>query len=144
MIFSFEKYRRFLTVGVVGAIGAVTQAVLLVILVELLNLHPVVGNTISAELVILLNFTLNNCWTFKSHTGKSLWVRLATFNIVVLGSITVQALCIWVGTHFFNPELYLLYMIIGIGLGWVLNYYLYTRLVWFRERETSHRVPPAL
>ena len=131
-----KKHRQFLTVGVVGAFGALTQALLLLFMVEILGLSPVISNTLSAELVILMSFSINNCWTFKKRTGKALWVRLITFNSVVLGSIAIQAVTIWLGTHFIDARLYGGYMAIGIGLGWILNYFLYTRLVWFRPRGT--------
>ncbi len=131
----FNKYRLFLSVGVVGAIGALVQALFLVLLVEVLHVYPVLGNTIAAESVILMNFLLNNYWTFRKHTGGSFWVRLITFNTVVLGSIVMQAFSIWVGIHFIDARLYLLYMAVGIGIGWVLNYILFIRFVWFRPRE---------
>lgn len=131
----FDKSRLFLTVGVVGAFGALVQAVLLVFLVEVLDLYPVLANTLAAEAVILMNFVINNAWTFRARTGRSLWIRLATFNTVVLGSIVIQALCIWIGVNFIDPRWYLLYMAVGIGIGWVMNYILYTRVIWFRERS---------
>lgn len=133
-----HTYRLFLQVGVVGAIGTLVQTTLLLLFVEVLHMYPVWGNTLAAEIAILTNFTINNLWTFKSRTGKPLLVRLIIFNTGVLGSITIQAVCIWLGVHFVDARLYLLYMAIGIGFGWVVNYFFYTRLVWFAQREPVH------
>ena len=131
----FNRYRLFLSVGVVGALGALTPALLLVLFVEVLHVYPVLANTVAAELVILMNFLLNNYWTFRERTGRPFWVRLVMFNMVVLSSVIIQALCIWVGIHFIDARLYLLYMAIGISIGWVVNYLLYTRLIWFRRLD---------
>lgn len=131
----FNKHRLFLQVGLVGAVGAITQTLLLILFVEVLRMYPVLANTLAAEIAILLNFTINNYWTFSTRTGKPLWIRLATFNVGVLGSIIIQALCIWIGIHLIDERLYLVYMAVGILMGWVVNYFFYTRVVWFRLKE---------
>lgn len=131
----FNAHRLFLTVGVIGAIGALIQTTLLVFFVEVLHMYPVLGNTLAAEVAILANFSINNFWTFKIYTGRPFLVRLVTFNIGVLGSIAIQALCIWIGTNYIGVRFYLVYMAIGISIGWMSNYFFYTRLVWFRRKE---------
>jgi glycosyltransferase involved in cell wall biosynthesis len=124
------RYLSFLKVGMVGAVGALLQTGLLVLFVEVSHLHPVVANALAGEVAIISNFVLNNLWTFKGNSIHALPKRFALFNASALGSIVMQAIVVWVGVTLFGPSLYLLYAIIGIGAGWVVNYFLYTKFVW--------------
>ncbi|TSC68605.1 MAG: group 1 glycosyl transferase [Parcubacteria group bacterium Gr01-1014_56] len=127
-----ERYTSFLKVGMVGAVGTGIQALILVFLVEFLYLHPAIANTIAAEAAIISNFILNNLWTFKNRSIHALPKRFVMFNVSALGSVSIQAIVVWAGVVFFGHSLYLLYAVVGIGIGWVVNYLLYSRFVWRR------------
>lgn len=125
-----KKHALFLQVGVVGAIGAVIQMALLFVLVQFFLVHPVIGNLLAAEVAIVCNFIINNLWTFKNRSMHALPKRFLMFNTSVLGSLVIQTVVVWLGVHTFGHGLYLAYAVIGIGIGWVFNYTMYTRFVW--------------
>lgn len=130
-------YATFLKVALVGACGVAAQAIALVALVEYAGLYPVFGNILAAEVGVVVNFIINNAWTFKEERSRPLPTRFALFHVSILGSIAIQTVVMWVGVEFFGRSLYLLYAAMGIGLGLISNYLLYTRLVW-KKHPVAH------
>jgi dolichol-phosphate mannosyltransferase len=123
----------FLKVGVVGGTGAILQALLLVLFVERGGWHPVIANTIAAEIAIFSNFVLNSNWTFRAHARGPFLKSFALFNLSALASVVIQAVIIWLGITLVNESLYLLYAAIGIGIGWITSYLLYSALIWKKK-----------
>ncbi|MGC9602322.1 MAG: GtrA family protein [Minisyncoccia bacterium] len=137
----FKRHQSFLQVGLVGAMGAVIQSLCLFVLVEFFGIHPVLGNTIAAEIAVICNFIVNNFWTFRNRSMHSLPKRFVMFNISVLGSIVIQAIMVSSGIYFFGVRWYLLYAAVGIVLGLILNYTLYVRLIWkYRPDALSEKL----
>lgn len=84
------QLRRFVTVG---TFAAMVQMVLLWLLVDFGGLNYLVGATLAIEFTIILQYVLNNTWTFNAvkHTGRSAFLRgLMKTNIVRGTAIPIQ------------------------------------------------------
>lgn len=85
-----RQLRRFVAVG---TLAAVVQMMLLWLLVDYTFLNYLVGATIAIECTIILQYVINNAWTFKAvkHTGRSAFLRgLVKTNIVRGSAIPIQ------------------------------------------------------
>jgi putative flippase GtrA len=60
--FSKQKLIRFL---IVSAIGFILNFLIMFIIVHVLSFHYSIGEFITILVIPLINFTLNNYWTFK-------------------------------------------------------------------------------
>ncbi|MCM3690904.1 GtrA family protein [Neobacillus niacini] len=60
--FSYNQMLRFL---VVSAIGFTLNFGLMYLVVNILSLHYVIGELITTLIIPIINFILNNYWTFK-------------------------------------------------------------------------------
>jgi putative flippase GtrA len=123
------RLRRFVAVGTVAA-GV--QLLLLAAFVDLLGLHYLLGAVVAIELTIVIQFVLNNSWTFRPsrhRTLRSYAAGLARTNVVRGTAIPIQlavlyALVRWAGL------LYLLANAVAIGVSGVYRYYLDSRWTW--------------
>lgn len=122
------------TVGkfaVVGGIGFVINTVILEIMVRN-GQHPAVGSALGAECAIISNFILNNNWTFRGSriSGLKLIPKFLQFNATSLGALLLQSGTVAVGTILFGDAWYRLYYIVGVGIGMVWNYTMYSKVIW--------------
>ena len=62
--FSHQKLLRFLTVS---AVGFVLNFLLIYLVVHILVLHYVVGEIVTTLIIPIVNFLLNNYWTFQTQ-----------------------------------------------------------------------------
>lgn len=60
--FSYDKLLRFL---VVSAIGFTLNFVIMYLIVNVFSLHYVIGELTTTLVIPIINFFLNNYWTFK-------------------------------------------------------------------------------
>ena len=137
LILRVRKHRRFFKVCVVGAIGASIQLVAASLLVSLMGyVYAVLSNVIATEIAILANFFINNAWTFSDRKivkFRSLIGKLPMFNFLSLGSIVIQGIVMLVGTKVLDVSSllpYLFLVVLGILLGLVWNFTMYTKVVW--------------
>ncbi|MBU1016851.1 MAG: glycosyltransferase family 2 protein [Patescibacteria group bacterium] len=137
LILRYRKNERFFKVCIVGAIGAFIQLVFASVLVTILGYNKaVLSNVLATEIAILANFFINNAWTFsdkKIVNLKILVKKLPMFNFLSLGSIAIQAIVMVAGTKFLNVESlfpYLSIVVVGILLGLIWNFTMYTKVVW--------------
>src|SRR3989344_3719890 len=107
------KFGKFLAVG---GIGFVINAIALRILVENFNWHPASANLVGGALAIFSNYNFNNLWTFHDRRGKgviSYLVKLVGFYVSSgVGVLFIQTGTIFVLTHFFGKEYYILYFLV--------------------------------
>lgn len=85
-----RQLRRFVAVG---TFAAGVQMVLLWLLVDYGTLNYLVGATIAIECTIILQYVINNAWTFAAvkHTGRGEFLRgLVKTNIVRGSAIPIQ------------------------------------------------------
>ncbi len=129
----FGSFGKFL---VVGSIGFMINTAVLEAMVRF-GFHPALGSGIGAELAIISNFLLNNAWTFKSRkvTGKQALGKFLQFNMTSVGAILIQAGTVWFGTTFFGAALYRWFYIVGVGIGLIWNYTMYSRVIWMNRRK---------
>lgn len=128
-------YGPFLKVCIVGSIGFIINTVILETLVHL-GLHPAWGSALGAECAIVSNFFLNNRWSFGTRkiTGFRLIRKFFQFNIASLGAIILQAGTVLIGTQLFGVDRYRWFYVIGVGLGLLWNYIMYSRVIWKQQR----------
>ncbi len=125
---SFSKFM------VVGSIGFMINTLVLELFV-LLGFHPTVGSMVGAEFAIMSNYKLNNSWTFKDRkiNKENRLKKFLQFNTTSLGAMAFQAISVQVGTHFYGVDTYRWFYLIGIFLGLIWNYIMYSRVIWKRN-----------
>lgn len=134
---------RVLKFFVVGAFAAGVQTFLLWIFVEALGLYYVAAAVVAIEITIVLQYVINNAWTFKvaRHTGRRAYIRgLVRTNAVRGSAIPIQvgilyALVTWggFGSWSLGPWDNLGYILangIGILISGVYRYVLDARWTW--------------
>lgn len=121
----------FIKFMIVGSIGFLINTIILEILVQF-GMHPALGTAIGAEFAIVSNFYFNNSWTFRIHkvTGREQKIKFVQFNVASLGGILIQSVSIAIGTHIFGLLSYRVFYLIGISMGLLWNYTMYSRVVW--------------
>jgi len=117
--------------AVVGTIGFLINTVILVGL-KMIGIHPAVGSAIGAECAIISNFILNNAWTFRERKikGKRTILKFVQFNITSLGALVIQSGTVYVGTLLFGIPAYFYAYILGVGLGLIWNFTMYSKVIW--------------
>ncbi len=122
------SFGRFL---VVGSIGFIINTTILEMMVRF-GFHPALGSGIGAELAIISNFILNNSWTFGSRKVRGLRAvaKFFQFNITSLGATIIQAGTVWIGSMLFGVSPYRWFYILGVGIGLVWNYTMYSKVIW--------------
>jgi putative flippase GtrA len=98
---------------------------------------PLFGaNFISTTAGMLLSFTLNRNFTFRSREGSVRRQALLFFGVTAFGLWVVQALVIFGVTKAFPGVHVLVPKFAGIAVGLVWNYVLYNKVV-FRHRTPA-------
>ena len=117
---------RFAAVGVTG-VGVNTASLYVLHAWEQMPLIP--ATVLSVELAVLSNYFLNSRWTFAGQE-RSLR-RLVRFNVASLGALAVNTVCVWLlvraGIYFLVADL------VGIVVGFVVNFSLSVAWVWGRR-----------
>lgn len=136
----WRESQKFIKVCIVGGIGAIIQFSLFNFL--RLKIAPEYANTIAVEIAVISNFLINNLWTFKeekinfNEIGK-LVAKFFQFNLVSLGSIFIQFLVMKIGVSILGRSVLLEngFVLIGILIGLVWNYTMYTKLIWKKKAK---------
>ncbi len=148
----WRESQKFIKVCVVGVIGLIIQLTLFNVL-RLLIVNPFkqitlgtfkilvpIHTLISVEVAIVSNFLINNIWTFKENKIKinqigKLIFKFLQFNLTSLGSIFIQWVVIVLGVKILGSGLILdnLYTMVGILIGLVWNYTMYTKIIWKKK-----------
>ncbi len=116
---------------VVGTIGFIINTMVLEVMVGI-GLHPAVGSAAGAELAIISNFLLNNFWTFGSRKVQGLRPvsKFFQFNLTSMGAVFIQIGTVWLGTFLFGVSVYRWFYLLGVGIGLVWNYTMYSKVIW--------------
>lgn len=127
---------QFFRFCVVGGIGFVVNTIVLELFV-FLGFHPALGSSLGAECAIISNYILNNAWSFRAqkHTGKKFLTKFFQFNSASVGAIVIQGGTVWLGTHLYGVASYRGFYILGVGLGLIWNYVMYSRVIWKKNRK---------
>lgn len=116
---------------IVGSVGFIINTVLLELIVAIWK-TPVLGSIIGAECAIISNFFLNNGWTFRERRIKERGIlpKLLQFNITSLGALVIQGISVFIGTGLFGLGVYRLFYVLGVCIGLVWNYIMYSKVIW--------------
>lgn len=116
---------------VVGTIGFIINTIILEVAVKL-GFHPAFGSAAGAEIAIISNFLLNNSWTFgeRKVQGMRAVSKFFQFNATSIGAVVIQTGTVWFGTLLFGVGVYRWFYILGVGIGLVWNYMMYSKVIW--------------
>jgi dolichol-phosphate mannosyltransferase len=127
--------QKLIKVMTVGGVGTIVQ--LLFFNLFRTNLSLSLAQNLAIELAIISNFILNNVWTFKDNRFSMknlnrLFKGFLKFNLLSIGSIIIQNVVLLLGVYFLGRSFLIEngLVIIGILLGLIWNYLMYTRVVW--------------
>lgn len=121
--------QKLFQVMIVGGLGTVVQLIVFNLL-RGTGLSLGWSQNLSIEAAIGSNFILNNIWTFKAKSWSL--SRFAKFNVLSLGSIVIQNLVLILGIKLLGQSFLIEngLVLLGIILGLIWNYLMYTRVVW--------------
>lgn len=130
-----HRSHRYIRVCVVGLMSLAIQLVLFNLL--RLAMGPTLANTIAIECAIINNFFMNNYFTFQDRqfavsVSWPVLRSLIVFNLYSLCSLIIQGMIVFLGTHVMQAGLLLEngLVIVGIVLGSIINYFIYSRIIW--------------
>lgn len=124
-----EQLRRFVVVGI---IAAGVQLLLLWLLVDYARLNYLVGALIAIELTIVLQYVINNAWTFEAAklTGRREYFGgLLKTNVVRGTAIPIQLVLLFALVEF-GGLTYLLANAVAILISGAYRFYLDSRWTW--------------
>jgi dolichol-phosphate mannosyltransferase len=128
--------KKFIKFGTVGFIGFIINAIFL-------NIFSTFWSkpwpwTLSAEMSIISNFTLNNTWTFKSEqiSGLRIIKKFFQFNLSSAGAIVIQTIFGTLAETIFGPDHKTLYLAIIIPF-FILpyNWTMYNVFIWRKKKK---------
>lgn len=133
---------RFVKVALVGGVGFLVQMLALVFFRTFIR-SVSLANLPANEIAIISNFILNNVWSFRDRqlSWKDIPLSFLKFNLGSVGSIVIQYLINTFGENTFGivPLFNLgsfvfdtgyVYTIIGIFVGLIFNFYIYSKFIW--------------
>lgn len=151
--YRMKKSASVFKFAVVGFSGFLVNSIVLVIGVNL-GMRPSIAGPVGAEFAIIFGFLANNFWTFSEDKITSGWQYIPKFiqyNFFAFSSVVIQFAFLRIGEWLFGLErfkgpiidwpvvrLYTWYMFFfmwGVGVGMVLNYFLYRNFVWKKKNE---------
>jgi dolichol-phosphate mannosyltransferase len=129
------KNGPFKKFAVVGTIGFVINTLALEFFVAH-GVHPGLASAVGAELAIISNFILNNRWTFRERrvTGIKKFFKFLQFNVTSIGAIIIQSGTVITGSLIFGIGFYRFYYLLGVGLGLIWNYWMYSNVIWKKSQ----------
>ena len=140
ILLRLKESEKLIKMLIVGSIGAFVQFTIFNLLRN--NISPEYANTIAIEMAVITNFLINNAWTFKSEKIiltkiGSLISKFAQFNLVSLGSIFIQFIILKLGVGFFGRSLLIenLLVVVGILLGLIWNFTMYSKVIWKSKKS---------
>lgn len=135
-LLSLKRLLQFLSIGIMGA---VVDNLVLIGIVEAGILSPTPGAVISKESSIMVMFILNERFTFSQHGVESklgTLVRFLKSNFVRSGGAAVGIGVLFV-LHTFFGMWYVIANIIGIGVGFIVNYTFESLFTWRVQEQIS-------
>jgi dolichol-phosphate mannosyltransferase len=125
-------FLRLTKFSVVGVIGAVINTWFLWLFTDVAGLYYLYSALIAIEIAIILQFLMNDRWTFKEQktTHVEQFVkRIIKSNIWRSGGLAVNIGVLYFLTEYMDIY-YLLSNIVGIICAFLLNYLFESRLTW--------------
>jgi len=119
----------YLKFAIVGGVGTIVNLAVLYVERYLVGIPHVIAAPIAIEVSVLNNFVLNDLWTFKA-VRKGTWLsRLIKFHGSSAAGILTQ-IGVSIGVYEFIVHNSILAQLLGIVMGFVLNYLISRKYVW--------------
>ncbi|AIG97495.1 GtrA family protein [Archaeoglobus sp.] len=126
------EFLRLLKFASVGAFGALINTLLLYIFTEYFRIYYIVSSVLAIEVAIVIQFTLNDYWTFKDKRSTN--VRIFLFRLLKSNLWRVAGIFVNISILYVLTELFKIYYIfsnfIGIGCAFIFNYIMESKLTW--------------
>ncbi|WP_086975706.1 GtrA family protein [Archaeoglobus fulgidus] len=126
------EFLRLLKFASVGAFGALINTLLLYIFTEYFRIYYIVSSVLAIEVAIVVQFTLNDRWTFKDKRSTN--VRIFLFRLLKSNLWRVAGIFVNISILYVLTELFKIYYIfsnfIGIGCAFIFNYIMESKLTW--------------
>ena len=134
-----ERIMKFL---IVGCSAALVNFLLITIFIEFLGFKSYflknMANILAIEMSAVYNFSISRLWTWKDaprKQGKSLVAQFISFNLALLVGIVLRIILFAVLEKW--GVFYLLNVAVGIGIAACIDFILYDRFVFKRERVVN-------
>lgn len=125
-----ELSSPFLRFAVVGAVGTAVNLLSLWLMRYSISLEHELASVIAIELSLINNFFLNDVWTFRRKRRGGFLRSLSSYHLTNLSGVTTQFI-VSASLHRLLGLESIASQFIGIILGFVVNYSLSRRLVWW-------------
>ncbi|MCL4328411.1 MAG: GtrA family protein [Candidatus Thermoplasmatota archaeon] len=143
-LLKLSKYRA-VKYAIVGASGVAVNEGVLYAMHGLLKLQFAtatflllpVATVIAIQASIVSNFILNNGWTFKDRKGGGVLSKFLKFELFAWTGASVNLATVLIASPYI---FYLLADLIGIGLGYIINYLSSDILVWRIKKAGSDTI----
>jgi putative flippase GtrA len=133
---------RIMKFLIVGFSAAAVNFLLITILIELLGFKGYffknLANILAIEMSAVYNFSISRLWTWKDaprKRGKGMIGQFISFNLALLAGIVIRIILFAVLEKW--GVFYLLNVGLGIGIAACINFILYDRFVFKRERTVN-------
>ena len=91
---------RIARFGCVGLSGVALNYAALWLLTDVAHVYYLLSAAVATEIAIVSNFALNHAWTFRAlRDSESFGAKLAKFNAVALGGLTISLIALWALTQ---------------------------------------------
>ena len=120
----------FIRFSIIGALGTLVNLLSLYVMRYFLGLEHELASIIAIEISLLNNFILNDIWTFRKRRRGSIISSLLNYHLANLLGIMTQFSISMSLYRFFGMES-ILSQFIGIIVGFIVNYSLSRRIVWW-------------
>jgi putative flippase GtrA len=127
-----RDFIRLIRFSIVGVIGALINTGLLWLFTYLAGIYYLLSSAIAIEIAILIQFLLNDRWTFKEKKTKGVKqfiVRILKSNLWRSGGLVVNIGILYLLTEYADIY-YLISNIFGILCAFLWNYLFESRLTW--------------
>lgn len=128
---------RFLLVG--GMNYVVDVGVFNALRATVLATHPVTAKVISAIVATLFSWVMNRSWTFKARAKRPILHEFVGFMTINALGLLPPVICLWISHYLmgFTSQLAdnISANIIGVGLGTLLRYVGYSKIVFKAEKD---------
>jgi len=126
---------RIVKFGGIGLISVFIQVTLFNFLIIFTTIKPFWATILADQLAIINSFILNNRYTFIDKKFDSFRPKIKPFfkfYLIVSTTTVIQALIVYFGNLFFGYGFFIsnFFFMIGILVGFILNYSFQKRLVW--------------
>lgn len=119
-------------VALFGGLGVIAQTLIFEVLgIWLGLLRPSLATLVGAEVGVLINFVLNNRYSFNDRAHAPLITKLARFHVVISGALFIQWFAVFCAESL-TTNLWIVHgaYAAGILIAFVSNYTWYRLWVW--------------